>query len=89
MIYKVHISKEAQIELSVAECFYKSRNLDQEILADLSRQLRMLKAMPESFQIKYRGIRIVSFEKFNYSIHYMIQDSRVLILRILNQKQNF
>ncbi|WP_425235629.1 type II toxin-antitoxin system RelE/ParE family toxin [Ulvibacterium sp.] len=89
MTYKIHISREAQIELSIAECFYKSKNLDREFLTDFSQQLQFLKAMPESFQVKYRNIRILNFERFNYSIHYIIKDSQILILRILNQKQNF
>ncbi len=89
MAYKVHISKEAQIELGTAEYYFRTKNLEMEFLSDFSRQLRFLRTTPESFQIKYRGIRTVLFERFNYSIHYIIKDNEVFILRILNQRQDF
>lgn len=89
MAYKVHISKEAQIELGTAECYFRIKNLEKEFLSDFSRQLRFLRTTPESFQIKYRGIRAVLFERFNYSIHYIIKKNEVFILRILNQRQDF
>ncbi|WP_272621420.1 type II toxin-antitoxin system RelE/ParE family toxin [Allomuricauda sp. AC10] len=89
MAYKVHISKEAEIELHVAECFFTAKNLSKEFLADFSRQLQFLKTTPYSFQIKYRGIRIICFETFNYSIHFLIRNNEIIILRILNQRQNF
>ena len=89
MAYKVSISKEAQIEIGAAECFFRVKNLEKEFLSDFSRQLQFLKTTPESFEVKYKGIRIIQFEKFNYSIHYLITNDEVLILRILNQRQDF
>ena len=89
MTYKVHISKEAQIELSFAECFFRAKKLEQIFLQDFKKQLQFLKTTPESFQVKYRSVRIVQFERFNYSIHYIIKNDEVLILRILNQRQNY
>ncbi len=89
MAYKVQISKEAQIELGTAECYFRLKNLERDFLSDFARQLQFLKTTPTSFQVKYKTIRIVQFEKFNYSIHYIIQDKQVLILRILNQRQDF
>ncbi|HZJ19849.1 MAG TPA: type II toxin-antitoxin system RelE/ParE family toxin [Pricia sp.] len=89
MDYDVQISREAQIELDVAECFFRAKNLHSDFLGDFFRQIGFLKTNPESFQIKYRDIRILSFEQFNYSIHYVIEKNKVLILRILGQRQDF
>ena len=89
MTYKVLISKEAEIELATAECYFRSRSLHRDFLKDLNRQLQFLENTPESFQKKYREVRILNFNHFNYSIHYVISDDKVLFLRILNQRQNF
>lgn len=89
MGYRVNISKEAQIELSVAECFFRAKGLEGAFLEDFKKQIQFLRTTPESFQVKYRGIRILCFERFNYSIHYVTMTNEVTILRILNQRQDF
>ena len=89
MGYEVHLSDEAQIELDVVECFFRSKNLHNAFLTYFFKQVDYLEVHPESFQIKYRNIRILCFDDFNYSIHYIIRSKEVLILRILNQQQNF
>ena len=89
MGYRASISKEAQIELGTAECFFRTKGLETAFLQDFKNQLQFLKTTPESFQVKYRGIRTICFERFNYSIHYVIITEEVIILRILNQRQDF
>ena len=89
MGFKVQMLREATIELHAAECFFASKNLSRQFLDDFSRQVQFLKTTPHSFQIKYRGIRVLNFEQFNYSIHYKIENDEVIIFRILNQRQNF
>lgn len=89
MAYKVEISEEAQIELSVAECYFRIKSLHTSFLQDFFKQIKFLESTPQSFQIKYQKIRIINFDDFNYSVHYLIVKNKVLILRILNQRQNF
>lgn len=89
MGYKVSISKEAQIELGMAECYYKLRGIEKDFLQDFSRQLQFLKTTPESFQVQYKNVRMLQFDTFNYSIHYVMEKDKVMILRILNQRQHF
>lgn len=89
MAYKVLISKEAEVELSVADCYFRTKDLEKAFRADLLKQLEFLEATPFSFQMRYKEVRIILFNHFNYSIHYIIKDQTVLILRILNQRQNF
>jgi hypothetical protein len=81
--------KEASIELHVVECYFASKNLSHEFLKDFAKQLQFLKTTPHSFQIRYRGIRILNFEQFNYSIHCKVDTKEVVIYRILNQRQDF
>ncbi len=89
MGFKVQMLREAAVEFHVAECYFASKNLSEDFLKDFAKQLQFLKTTPHSFQVKYRGIRILNFEQFNYSIHYKVVEKEVFIYRILNQRQNF
>jgi len=89
MRYKILITKEAQVELGIAECYFSVKGIQRQFMADFFKQLEFLESTPYSFQIRYRDIRTIDFKQFNYSIHYVIKDQVVLILRILNQKQYF
>lgn len=89
MAYNILISKEAEIEFGVADCYFRTKNLENAFREDFLKQLKFLETTPHSFEKKYRDIRIILFSDFNYSIHYTIEDSTVLILRILNQRQHF
>ena len=89
MPYNIQISKEAEGELAVADCYFRTRNLEQAFWKDFLNQLNFLETTPLSFQKKYKEVRVILFSEFNYSIHYTIESNQVLILRILNQRQNF
>ncbi|NJY64111.1 hypothetical protein HC174_15315 [Salinimicrobium sp. CDJ15-81-2] len=89
MAYKVLISKEAEIELSVADCYFRTKDLEKAFRGDFLKQLEFLETTSISFQKKYKEVRIILFYEFNYSIHYIIEANTVWILRMLNQRQNF
>ncbi len=89
MVYKIVFSPEAFREIDLAECYFKSKLLDKSFLKDLNKQLIYLEKFPQSRQIKYKNVRIHLLEKFNYSIHYTVEDKGVYILHVLNQKQDF
>lgn len=89
MDFEVHISKEAEIEFETAECFFRSKNIHNEFLKDFFGQIDFLKITPLSFQLRYRDVRVIQLKHFNYSIHYIVKEQKVLILRILNQRQDF
>lgn len=83
------ISDEAKLELHKAKCFFEFLEKEEEFLDDFLHQLRVISQMPYGFQIRYRNVRIVKFEHFNYSIHYAIFNEQIIILRILNQLQSY
>jgi len=89
MRYKIEISQEAQVELDVTLCFFRAQDikLSKEFLEDFKKGLTFLETNPELFQKRYKEIRIIHFKEFKYSIHYVIHDKSVKILRILHQKQ--
>lgn len=83
------ISDEAKLELHKAKCYFQFLGREEEFFNDFLHQLRVILQMPYGFQVRYRDIRIVKFEQFEYSIHYNIYNDRIVILRVLNQRQNY
>ena len=83
------ISLEAELELNKALCYFKLYDKENDFMDDLLDQLRIVSAMPEAFQIRYKKVRIVSLENYNYSIHYAVYKNSVIVLRIINQNQDF
>jgi hypothetical protein len=89
MAYKIVFSSEASREIELAECYFKSKQLEKSFLTDLNKQFIFLEKYPQSRQIRYKNVRIHLLEKFNYSLHYVVDSKRVYILRLLNQNQDF
>lgn len=83
------ISNEADLDLDRALCYFKLYEKEDDFIEDLLDQIRIIRAMPKAFQIRYKKVRIVNLESFQYSIHYTIFRNKVIILRILNQSQDF
>jgi len=85
-----NFSEEAKLELHRAQCYFKLIDKEEVFLDDLVNQLRLIQSMPHAFQIRYKSIRIVHFENFQYSIHYRIKkDGIIKVYHILNQHQDF
>jgi hypothetical protein len=84
-----NLSEEAQNELYRIICYFQLLDNEDVFFEDLIRQLNLIKKMPYSFQVRYRDIRIITLDRFNYSIHYRIIDESIWVIHILNQKQNF
>lgn len=87
MNYK--FSQEAELELYRAQCYFKLQQKEEDFLDDLLMQLKIIQTMPYAFQIRYRNVRIVNLDYFDYSIHFAMHNGTIYILRILNQKQDF
>ncbi|KAB1067926.1 hypothetical protein F6U93_08270 [Tamlana haliotis] len=85
----VVFSEEARIEFHKAKCYMEFTGKEDEFWLDVNRQLQIILEYPEAFQIRYRDIRIIPLERFNYSIHYVSKPNSLLVYRFLNQKQNF
>ena len=83
------ICKEADIEFHRAICYFKLYNKEESFIDDLLNQLRVICSMPKAFQLRYKNVRIVNLEHFNFSIHYTIYHDLIVVLRILNQNQGF
>jgi plasmid stabilization system protein ParE len=87
MDYQIKLSEDAERDLQTAKCFYRAKNIESAFDQEFIKAMNYLRINPHLFQLYYRTIRKVHFETFKYSIHYVIDQEAVLILRILHQKQ--
>ncbi len=89
MEYPVSVSKDAERDILTAKCHYRISGVEKSFDDDLVRQVSYLRANPFLFQIYYRNVRRVHFNRFPYSIHYVIKNDIVYILRVLHHGQKF
>ncbi|TYB79121.1 type II toxin-antitoxin system RelE/ParE family toxin [Bizionia myxarmorum] len=85
----VDFTDEARVEFHRAKCFMEFNGQENEFWSDVEKHIELIKEFPDAFQIRYKNIRIVFLEKFNYSIHYEVQPNSILVYRFLNQSQDF
>ncbi|MFS4483716.1 hypothetical protein ACKGJY_11910 [Hyunsoonleella sp. 2307UL5-6] len=85
----IKFTEEARIEFHKLKCYMAFIGKEEEFWNDLEKQLNLIVNYPEAFQVRYKNIRIVVLERFNYTLHYVIKPYGILVYRLLNQKQNF
>ncbi len=85
----VEFTGEARIEFYKTKCFMAFKSKEDEFWLDIDKQLNLILDFSEAFQVFYKNVRIVSLERFNYSIHYVKKPYGILVYRFLNQKQDF
>ena len=89
MAYRINISKDAEKDILTAKCHYRISGLEHSFDGDFISQIEYLKANPFLFQIYYRNVRRAHFNTFKFSIHLIINNDSVYILRVLHHKQKF
>jgi len=86
---RIIFAEEAKIEFHKAKCYFEMTEKEEAFWNDVNRQMDLLELMPFAFQIRYKNVRIIHLERFNFSIHYVIKDYGVLIYRFLNKRQDY
>lgn len=79
----------AKKELHQAMCYFEIYERSTDFLNDFESQVEIIKNMPYGFQVRYKQVRIISFNHFKYTIHYIIKDTTIFILHVLNQSQSY
>lgn len=85
----VEFSDEANLDFHKAECYMDFNGKLEEFWVDMDKQIELIKEFPYAFQIRYKNVRIVTLENFNYSIHYITMSKGIMVYRFLNQSQDF
>ena len=83
------LSPESYREIELAECYFRAKHIEKSFLTDLNNQFIFLEKAPLSRQVRYKNVRIHLLKKFNYSLHYTVNENQVYILHFLNQNQDF
>ena len=89
MAYQINVSKDAEKDILTAKCHYRISGLEESFDNDFKSQIAYLKANPFLYQIYYRNVRRAHFSTFKYSVHFIIHNDAVYILRVLHHKQKF
>lgn len=89
MDFKIELSRKAEIEFNIIDCYFSGLGISQKFYEDFHSQILLIQSNPFLFQTRYKNIRIVHLNHFNYSIHYNIENNVITILRILGQAQQY
>lgn len=91
MAYQLIFTIEADQDLNKIKVWYDAINvkLTQDLFSELSDEFKLIKKSPLIYQTKYKQIRIAFLKRFEYGIHFIIEDNQLIVLRILHNKQFF
>ncbi|MGO9776122.1 MAG: type II toxin-antitoxin system RelE/ParE family toxin [Terracidiphilus sp.] len=62
--------------------------LEDRFVRSLNEGLDRIEAHPFGYQVVYRNTRRISLDKFPYSVYYLVQDERVIVLAVIHHKHN-
>ncbi|ARN78040.1 hypothetical protein BST97_08525 [Nonlabens spongiae] len=89
MVHLLTFDEEALIDFKEAVEYYKqiSADLASRFQVEFWSKIEELKTNPLQYQSRYRDIRLAHLKKFPYAIHFIMEDKRVVVFRILHHKQ--
>ncbi|MBC3757089.1 hypothetical protein H7U19_01645 [Hyunsoonleella sp. SJ7] len=85
----IKFTEEARIEFHKVKCYMTLVGKEEDFWTDVDRQLHIALQYPEAFQVRYKNVRIITLERFNYSIHYVLKPYGILVYRFLMQNQDY
>ena len=88
--FPVRLRKKALADVSRIRTWYGKIDpvLEDRFVRALNDGLDRIEAHPFGYQVVYRNTRRVILDKFPYSIYFLIQDARVIVLAVIHHKQN-
>jgi hypothetical protein len=87
MLFNVNFSDESLLDIRETREYYSQVSLIilKKFDDELTKSIELLKVNPNHFQKRYRNIKIVFTKKFPFGIHYIFENNRIYIQRILYQ----
>ncbi|MBI2258788.1 MAG: type II toxin-antitoxin system RelE/ParE family toxin [Flavobacteriia bacterium] len=87
---KLVLSKRSIQQINKASTYFSLEKSGLEILflKELETNLKYIKKNPLKCQIRYKGIRIKFLKKFNFGIHYLIEQNTIYVLAVFHTSQN-
>ena len=91
MAYQLIFTVQADQDLNKIKVWYDTINvkLTQDLFSELSDEFKLMKKSPLIYQARYKLIRIAFLKRFEYGIHFIVENKQLIVLRILHNKQFF
>jgi plasmid stabilization system protein ParE len=86
MSYKVLLRTEAEADLLDAAKYYEEKliGLGTEFITSVETTLQSISHQPASFPLVYKHIRRALIRKFPFGIHYIIEETRIVVLAVFH-----
>ena len=68
--------------------FNQSIGLEKKFLLDLEQGMNDIQRNPLNYQLRHKNVRIKFLEKFDFGIHYIIENKTVFVLAVFHTSQN-
>lgn len=90
MDYKLTLLPLAKIDLQEIAVWYESRekSLGKRFLNAINEEIKILRAKPLLYQIRYDRTRVALIETFPYLIHFEIDKKEIVIKAIIHTSRN-
>ncbi|KGO94357.1 type II toxin-antitoxin system RelE/ParE family toxin [Flavobacterium subsaxonicum] len=90
MNYLIKIRKQALLNIEESAEWYKEKQqgLELKFLKDLNSAIDIISKDPEKFQVRYRDVRIKFLKKFDFGIHYIIDENSIHILAVFHTSRS-
>ena len=88
--FSVRLRKNALADVRRIRNWYRKIDpvLEERFVRSLNEGFDKIEAHPLSYQVDYRNTRRIILVKFPYSVFYVIQDARVIVLAVIHHKRN-
>ena len=90
MVYKLTLLPLAKIDLEEIAAWYEvlQKNLGKRFLNTIKKEIKIVKANPHLYQIRYDKTRVVLIKTFPYLIHFEIDKKEIVIKAIIHTSRN-
>lgn len=87
--FKLLLSSEAEYDIDQAVEYYDtvSYGLGLEFVNVIDKYFSQILQVPTSSAIQYDQVRVKPVKVFPFTIHYIIEDTRIIVLRVFNTYQ--
>ena len=86
----LEIRKQALDDLKDAIAWYESQkdNLGFEFMYEFNQVISVIRFKPTLVQKRYQKICLIHFHRFPYSIYYILEKEKIIVMAVFHQKRN-
>jgi len=90
MNYNILVSERAfqKIDKAAQWYFVHSAGIEKKFLNDLKKSMNYIKKHPLKVQCRYKDVRIKFLKKFDFGIHYIIENQTIFVIDFFHTSEN-